>query len=345
MFHYNLKQHRHYSTQPPLCSPLALLPESYNRHYCLLQILRSLNELLLFILHLRLLHPFFPRRAQCHPDMSQAAETRGSKRRRLYDPFANYKEREDEESWADCVKRMEAEDTAERDRRAQLTRNMRMKEDGEELRKQFDRNRRWAFILQPSPPYHLRRVQCSARECTSAGDGRNGQTIKDDYRVALLGYERKYYHIECLEKMIELSQLAATRFFMDTQSYPWNGRWPWTWGMMVEKWFTRRGYVNLDGIEHFIDAHDRFDEASSAFSVRSIKWQLAHGSGDNEHSVPCDCKFPFLAEVPQKPRLEDFELHATEPLFLSEVLQHHYAERFSRPIVVRGMIGDVIIQS
>jgi hypothetical protein len=276
--------------------------------------------------------------------MSKDAEDRSPQRKRSRYAFPVRDEGDNEESWADRIERREVELAADRARRARLTQSERMIEDGKDLHDSLDRTPSLTLVLQPSPPYHLRRAQCCAKECTSSGNQpKNDHAIKDEYRVAVLGPQREYYHIECLEKMLDLSPLAATRFFLDTEPYRWNNHRPWTWGMMVEKWFTQRGYINLDAIDHFIDAYDRFGEENREFSTRYISWQLRHGSSNNKHSRPCDCKCPFLGEAPQEPRLEDFELHATEPLPLSDVLQHPYAERLSRPLVVPSILGNVLM--
>ncbi|OBT38972.1 hypothetical protein VE00_10820, partial [Pseudogymnoascus sp. WSF 3629] len=56
-----------------------------------------------------------------------------------------------------------------------------------------------------------------------------------DYRIALVSHNLEYFHISCLEKMIDLPSLAPSRFKLDTDGYWWNSSWPWTWDLMLRK--------------------------------------------------------------------------------------------------------------
>ncbi|ELR06986.1 hypothetical protein GMDG_08220 [Pseudogymnoascus destructans 20631-21] len=64
-----------------------------------------------------------------------------------------------------------------------------------------------------------------------------------DYRIALVSHNLEYFHISCLEKMIDLPSLAPSRFKLYTDGYRWNSGWPWTWGLMLRKWFQHSGFI------------------------------------------------------------------------------------------------------
>ncbi|KAH8752337.1 hypothetical protein F5882DRAFT_420028 [Hyaloscypha sp. PMI_1271] len=45
---------------------------------------------------------------------------------------------------------------------------------------------------------------------------------------------------------------------LGSEGYRWNNGWPWTWGLMLRKWFEHSGGVDLARIAEFIDAYDTF---------------------------------------------------------------------------------------
>ncbi|OBT63349.1 hypothetical protein VE03_07192 [Pseudogymnoascus sp. 23342-1-I1] len=51
--------------------------------------------------------------------------------------------------------------------------------------------------------------------------------------------------------MIDLPSLAPSRFKLDTDGYRWNNGWPWTWGLMLRKWFQHSGCVDLARIAEY----------------------------------------------------------------------------------------------
>jgi len=76
--------------------------------------------------------------------------------------------------------------------------------------------------------------------------------IYDDYRIMLTAQERQYFHVICLESALELISLVPERLKLDASPYSWNHNWPWTWSLMLRKWFEHRGQINLDKIVQYI---------------------------------------------------------------------------------------------
>jgi hypothetical protein len=72
----------------------------------------------------------------------------------------------------------------------------------------------------------------------------------DDYRIVIVRHEREYFHVSCLELMLDLSSLAPTRFQLDTSS----------WGLMMRKWIEHSGRIELDAISAYIEAHNIFEK-------------------------------------------------------------------------------------
>jgi hypothetical protein len=154
--------------------------------------------------------------------------------------------------------RMIEEFRAEEERRSRLTLEERMAEDGREIQRRLEREPAMAILLQPSPPRHMRRAQCWAGECPIPDTSpRYEGRIMDEYRIVLVSDDRKYFHISCLEKMIRLPSLAPSRFKLDTECYRWNDGWPWTWGLMLRKWFEHSGCIDLTKIVEYIERTTR----------------------------------------------------------------------------------------
>ena len=102
-----------------------------------------------------------------------------------------------------------------------------MAEDGRKLQRRLEQDAAITILLQPSPPIHMRRAHCRANECFIANASRRGESvIMADYRIALVSHNLEYFHISCLEKMIDLPSLAPSRFKLDTDAYRWNNGWP-----------------------------------------------------------------------------------------------------------------------
>ncbi|KAH6988679.1 hypothetical protein EDB80DRAFT_730648 [Ilyonectria destructans] len=58
--------------------------------------------------------------------------------------------------------------------------------------------------------------------------------------------DREYYHVSCLEDMLDLASLAPAQFNLDNDGYRWNGNSPRPWGLMFQKWVEHSGRVDLD---------------------------------------------------------------------------------------------------
>ena len=61
--------------------------------------------------------------------------------------------------------------------------------------------------------------------------------------------------------------LALSRFKLDTEGYRWNSDWPWTWSLILRKWFEHSGRIDLAKITEYINAYDTFKEAERDFSI------------------------------------------------------------------------------
>jgi len=195
---------------------------------------------------------------------------------------------------------------AEEERRSRLTLKERMAEDGREIQRRLEREPTMTILLQPSPPRHMRRAQCLAGECPIVDTSpRDEGRIMDDYRIVFVSDDREYFHISCLEKMIRLPSLAPSRFKLDREGYQWNNGWPWTWGLMLRKWFEHSGCINLAKIAEYIDAYKTFQRANGDFSTQHVEWQLTHIRECTADRGSCGC--PPEPEGPIEPTLEDYK--------------------------------------
>ncbi|OBT93156.1 hypothetical protein VE01_09219 [Pseudogymnoascus verrucosus] len=156
-----------------------------------------------------------------------------------------------------------------------------------------------------------------------------------DYRIALVSHNLEYFHISCLENMIDLPLLAPSQFKLDKGGYRWNSGRPWTWGLMLRKWFQHSGCVDLARIAEYIDAYDRFKAELKAFSTPHTKWQLTHLNQCTADRGSCGC--PPEPEGPgSPPTLEDYKTGDTKACSISEVLKHPYVGILSTKIVIHG---------
>ena len=81
------------------------------------------------------------------------------------------------------------------------------------------------LLLQPTPP--RARARCYARRCIFEREPGSGP-ITDDFRIIL--DVKKYFHVDCLERMLDLASLALTRFKLDELS---NRLEPILWGLIL----------------------------------------------------------------------------------------------------------------
>lgn len=223
----------------------------------------------------------------------------------------------------------------EEERRSRLTQEERMAEDGRKLQRRLEEDAA-TLTLQPSPPGHMRRAHCRASECLIANASPTGDSlIMSDYRIVFVSYQLEYFHISCLEKMVELSSLAPSRFKLDTDSYRWNGGRPWTWGLMLRKWFQHSGCVDIAKIAEYIDTYDTFKAELEDFSTPHIEWQLTHLNQCTVDRGSCRCPPKPECRV-SSPTLENYKTGDTRACSISEVLRHPYVERLSTKIVAQG---------
>lgn len=208
-----------------------------------------------------------------------------------------------------------------------------MAEDGQEIQRRLMREPTTTILLQPSPPRHMGRAQCRAGECLIADTSpRYEGRIVDNYRIVLVSDDREYFHISCLEKMIRLPSLAPSRFKLDTECYRWNNDWPWTWGLMLRKWFEHSGCVDLTKIAEYIDAYDTFQRANGDFSTKYVERQLTHLRECTADPGSCGC--PPEPKVPMESTLEDYKTE--KECSIGGVLRHPYVERLASKILVQG---------
>ncbi|KFY92486.1 hypothetical protein V498_04915 [Pseudogymnoascus sp. VKM F-4517 (FW-2822)] len=228
---------------------------------------------------------------------------------------------------------------AEEERRSRLTQEERMAEDGRKLQRRLEQDAAITILLQPSPPIHMRRAHCRASECfITNATPRGDSLIMGDYRIALVSYNLEYFHISCLEKMIDLPSLAPSRFKLDTDGYRWNNGWSWAWGLMLRKWFQHSGRVDLAIIAEYIDAYDTFKAEVKAFSAPHTEWQLTHLNHCTADRGSCGC--PPEPEGPgSSPTLKDYKTGETKACSISDVLQHPYVARLSTNIVIQGPLS------
>jgi len=225
------------------------------------------------------------------------------------------------------------EDDAEEERRSRLSLEEKMAKNGGELQRRLERNPEITILLQPSPPGHMGKAQCRARDCLFENRSPRLETrIMDDYRAVLISHAREYFHVSCLEKMLDLSSLTPTRFMLDRESYRWNDGWPWTWGLMLRLWFEHGGRIDLAKVKAYIKAYKKFKKTDGVFDTQYIEWQAKH---QRECSIDAStCRCPPEPKGPTPPTLEDYKSTTGEPCCLSEVLDHPYVERHTHHIVI-----------
>lgn len=208
------------------------------------------------------------------------------------------------------------------ERRSLRTKEEIMKEDGLELQKRLQDDPETVVLLQPTPPRHMARARCCADYCLLAKlCGQEEVVIKDRYRVVVgEGDQRDYFHVSCIEGMINLPSLAPTRFKLDTSCHRWNDGWPWAWSLMLREWFEHGGCINPDKISEYLAAMKVYSKASARDDTRWIDWQLDHKCDHEERDGKCECS-PPAREALVKPVLENQVVEGTEKCPLSQVLR------------------------
>jgi hypothetical protein len=124
-------------------------------------------------------------------------------------------------------------------------------------------------------PCSRRWAGCAAGKCPIAEVG------GDNYRVVLGTRHRKYFHISCVETMVDLVSLHQSRFRLDTG----------TWGLVLRAWFEHNGRIDLAKIAAYIDAYEKFKEERDHFGTRHINWHLAHMTECTVSRQFASCRF------------------------------------------------------
>ncbi|KAF2098302.1 hypothetical protein NA57DRAFT_77091 [Rhizodiscina lignyota] len=135
----------------------------------------------------------------------------------------------------------------EEERRTSLTKEQRLVENGQKLLSELEDNPAINMFLEDSGG----RARCYAYEDCLLAD--KGPRIVERYRVLVEapreeswppGPKKEYYHLMCMEGMLDLPSLAPTRFTWDSNRL----------GLMVKAWFNHSGRIDPDKIVEFIDA-------------------------------------------------------------------------------------------
>jgi hypothetical protein len=176
----------------------------------------------------------------------------------------------------------------------------------------------------------MARARCRAACCSFAKEeGLSEIEIRDDYQIVLAGQQRQYFHVSCLEKLLDLPSLAPSRFKLDSDRYRWNDNWPWTWGLMLRKWFEHSGRIDINKIAEYSTAYDTYDKDEGDFDTQWITWQLAHQRKCLDGYSEC----PPAPIGPEEPILKDYKTMEGETCLLSEVLQHPSVEMLAVSII------------
>lgn len=193
-----------------------------------------------------------------------------------------------------------------------------MAEDGREILRRLEQEPTTTILLQPC---HQRWAVCDAGECTIV--------FGDKYRVVLGTRNRKYFHISCVETMVDLVSLPQSRFGLDMG----------TWGLMPRAWFEHNGRIDLAKIAAYIDAYAKYEEARDDHGSRHVDWQMAHMTKCTVSRELCDCPPEPKAGFVQ-PTLHDYTTNET--CTISEVVRHPYAEKRGICIASVERIGTLL---
>jgi hypothetical protein len=214
--------------------------------------------------------------------------------------------------------------SAEAERWSRMTPDEKIEENASDLRHLIESEPALAVLLQPAPPRYMARAQCQADHCFFA----EGETvIRDEYRIVLNTQPREYFHVVCIERLLNLPSLASTRFRLDTDSYRWNQNQPWTWSLMLRKWFEHGGRINLQKIANYTKALKQYRNEEADFGTAWIDWHWEHRRKCNDGEELCSC--PSQPTAPEKPFLGDYRTQESDVCPLSEVLRDQYVGRLA----------------
>ncbi|KFY22848.1 hypothetical protein V491_02701 [Pseudogymnoascus sp. VKM F-3775] len=199
-----------------------------------------------------------------------------------------------------------------------------------------------AIILQRSPTGNMKRAECRAVPCPMAAMSPSDEgRIMEDYRLVVVSDIRdQYFHISCLERMVSLSSLAPSRFKLDAKGYKWCDGWPWTWSLMLRKWFEHSGCIDLAKIAEYIDEYYTFKQADSDFATQFNEWHFTHRDECTADLGSCGC--PPELKGPVAPTLEGYKTEEAKICSIDEVLKHPYLERLS-PKIHTSLEGSYLV--
>ena len=263
-----------------------------------------------------------------------ASQRVNRKRRRSESPGDTAEGIRDREYYLNLAADFEAEE----ERRSHMSPQEKAAEDGLELQSRLDDDPALTLLLQPTPPRYMAKAQCYANYCfIEEEQGRVGIGIRDNFRAVLTSTPREYFHIDCLEKMLDLPSLAVSRFNLDMSTYRWNQGRSWSWGLMLWKWFEHHGRIDVDKIAEYIRAYDRYKEELADYSTEHIEWQLNHLNNCQEDRTSCDCP-PSPADAPIEPTLQNYETNEGDTCLLSMALRNPHVAKLPAIINVSGIL-------
>lgn len=134
-----------------------------------------------------------------------------------------------------------------------------------------------------------------------------------------------YYHVSCLEAMIELPQLAASRFMLDTEPYRWNHNAPWGWVLCSGIGSSTSERVNLPNVATYFEMMGPSwnNKTIGGWSTRYIDWQIVHGECRADCGLSGRIQEP--PNPPERPNIEDYTREDgsnSKACPLSDVLNH-----------------------
>jgi hypothetical protein len=256
----------------------------------------------------------YHRRSRSPPDarLGTAAQPTFRTRRRARSPHSDQK-------FKDELRAAWEKSEAEEERRRNLPRSQRLKEDGQGLLRQLEGNNRMVLLLQETPSRYPGRARCRALDCLCAQDeNETKRYISETYRICVdrgTSYEKNYYHVRCSESMVDLKDLIPSRFKMAGE--------PWRWGLMILKWFEHKGCISLDRITAYLEERDVFKKKDRDFTRRLEEWDINHNKCKAEPGI---CLCPPPPEAPDDPVLQDYATSKEDGCSLCDVLEHPRVE-------------------
>jgi hypothetical protein len=210
---------------------------------------------------------------------------------------------------------------SEEEEHDRLTPEEKIAEEGGQLRRLLDQDPTMTFLLQRCEQTPYNSLPCRAWECLVARGRRNRQAGTLRHRILVDGALDGFYHVPCLEAMLNLPRLAPSRFMLDTKPYRWNHNSPWKWGFMFQQWFEYSGRVDLAKMTAYFQEMDAYLKERDDWSTRNIDWQIVHG----ECKTDCGASGCNSAPSPPERPVGDYTTEESSDgkvCPLSDVLNH-----------------------